>query len=80
MVECPCCLGEGRFPDSAEFDAVLERLNRAAGRYYVPQDPTCDVCEGTGYVTPEETRDFSAYMVARTDQFLAAVNAGEITL
>ena len=67
--------------DFTDVDALLERWERVLGRPF-PRIGivSCDVCEGTGYVTEAQMRDFDAWAVARVDQVLAAVDAGEITL
>lgn len=80
MTECVACLGEGSF-DFSEMDTVMARLARVVGRTYTPLGVVeCEFCEGAGVVTEAQARDLEAWAVARTDQFLAAVDAGEIVL
>jgi hypothetical protein len=80
MHKCPCCHGERGFDVSA-FEAPLSAIARAVG---LALDfvgwLSCDVCDGTGEVTWEVARDYEAWAVARVDQVLAALDAGEVSV
>lgn len=80
LYECPGCLGDGAL-DFSDVDAAYERFARASGRYFEPLGvQLCDWCDGAGVLTESQKRDVDAWATARTDQFLAAVDAGEVTV
>ncbi len=80
MPECPSCIGEGDH-DFSDVDGPLRRLYRIFGYEYTPLGVVqCPTCEGTGVVSEAVARDYEAWATSRVDQFLAAVEAGEISI
>jgi hypothetical protein len=80
MRECPACLGECEWEFIHHSNRALEALAEACRVPFSPMDATCDICAGEGEVTESEARDYEARMTARTDQFFAAVESGEVRI